>query len=241
MSSNPKPMEDAGRKLVDHIANSLPEDVRAGFYRAMMRCNDLPENDEMLCVLNATKTLTLLALQVPDRIVTEREKFEKLFVDVIESLTHVIRANKEYQMGLDEKIRDLPKTILNGLNPADFGIKINEHLKQQLTALELPQASRTLSTLASDVKRTTGEFKSAADGLKREYSGVTASAVEAIGQMKSAVSSAVEKVLANSTELAGTVETWRWATIGIIGGLTLLLGLFMGLLVGGTPRPHSGF
>ncbi len=177
----------------------------------------------------------------PDRIVTEREKFEKLFADAIESLTHTIRANKEYQTGLDERIRDLPKTILNGLNPADFGIKINEHLKQQLTALELPQASRALSTLASDVKRTTGDFKSAADGLKREYSVVTASAVEAIGQMKSAVSSAVEKVLANSTELAGTVETWRWATIAIIGGLMLLLGFFMGLLVGGTPRPHSGF
>ncbi|HEV8486218.1 MAG TPA: hypothetical protein VGV87_21930, partial [Blastocatellia bacterium] len=240
-SSNPKKMEATAQKLVDHIAKSLPEDVRAEFYRVMMRCNDLPENDEMLCILNVIKMLTLLIVQVPDRIVTEREKLEKLFADVIESLTHVIRSNKEYQTGLDERIRELPKTILNGLNPADFGIKINEHLKQQLTALELPQASRALSTLASDVKRTTGDFKSAADGLKREYSGATASAVEAIGQMKSAVSSAVEKVLANSTELAGTVETWRWGTTAIIAGLTLVLGLVLGLLFGGNGRPHSGF
>ena len=39
--------------LIDRIAESLPADVRADYYREMRHCRSLPENDEMLRILRA--------------------------------------------------------------------------------------------------------------------------------------------------------------------------------------------
>lgn len=233
MTTNPKPAETDAETMVDHIAKSLSDKDRVEYFRVIRHCRDLPENDEMLRILNILKILTQIMVQVPDRVVTERERLEELFTDVVRSLTHVVRSNKEYQTGLDERIRDLPGSILQGLNPADLASKINERLQQQLTTLELPKTSQALSTLASDVRKTTVDFKSAADALRREYSGATASAVESIAQMKSSITSAVEKVTASATELADAVERKYWGTTAIIAGLALLLGLALGLAAGG--------
>ena len=45
--------------LIDRIANALPEEVRADYYREMRHCRTLPENDEMLRILRAMQFLTL--------------------------------------------------------------------------------------------------------------------------------------------------------------------------------------
>ena len=37
--------------LIDRIANELPAEVRADYYREMMHCRSLPANDEMLRIL----------------------------------------------------------------------------------------------------------------------------------------------------------------------------------------------
>ena len=33
--------------LIDRIANALPEEIRAEYYRELRHCRSLPENDEM--------------------------------------------------------------------------------------------------------------------------------------------------------------------------------------------------
>ena len=39
--------------LIDRIANALPAEVRADYYRELRHCRSLPENDEMLLILRA--------------------------------------------------------------------------------------------------------------------------------------------------------------------------------------------
>ena len=51
--------------LTDRIADGLPADIRADFYREMRHCRSLPENDEMLRILRIMQFLTLLMEQVP--------------------------------------------------------------------------------------------------------------------------------------------------------------------------------
>ena len=60
--------------LIDRIANALPAEVRADYYRELRHCRSLPENDEMLLILRAMQYLTLLMVQVPGRVAVEREK-----------------------------------------------------------------------------------------------------------------------------------------------------------------------
>ncbi len=232
MNSNAKPSETAAGKLVDHIARSLPDEDRAEYFRVIRHCRDLPENDEMLRILNILRILTQIMVQVPDKVVTEREGFEQLFRNAVASLTEALRSSRDYQKELDAKISDLPKSILKGLNPSSFASKINECLQQQFTTLELPQTSRALSTTARDMKRTAAEFDTAADALLRGYRGATASTVGSIAEMKSEISSAAQKLTACAAELTRAVETKQWQTTGIIAVLTLLLGLVMGLYAG---------
>jgi len=51
--------------LIDRIAEKLPPDVRADYYRR--HCRSLPENDEMLRILRAMQFLVLLIEQAPEQ------------------------------------------------------------------------------------------------------------------------------------------------------------------------------
>jgi len=59
---------DPEADLVDRIAQDLPADVRAAYYRELNHCRSLPESDEMLRILRAMQFLTLLMRQVPDKV-----------------------------------------------------------------------------------------------------------------------------------------------------------------------------
>ena len=221
---------------IDLIAKGLPDDVRAEYFRVMVHCRQLPKNDELLLILNALKILTFLIDQVPAKLVAEREKLEKLFKDALGSLAEMLRSSRDYQEQLDAKLRELPKGILNGLNPAAFAAKINERLQEQFILLELPQTSRSLSTFAGDVKRTTSEFKAAADKLESAYRGATASAERSIREMKSSIGEAIDRVTSSTTKLAAAIETKHWRTVAVIALLTLVLGFALGIFIGSQMR-----
>ena len=53
--------------LVDRIAEALPMEVRADYYRELRHCRSLPENDEMLRILRIMQFLTLLIHTAPSR------------------------------------------------------------------------------------------------------------------------------------------------------------------------------
>jgi hypothetical protein len=52
---------------LDRIANALPPDVRADYYREMRHVRSLPENDEMLRILRAMQFLSALIFDTPLR------------------------------------------------------------------------------------------------------------------------------------------------------------------------------
>ena len=49
---------------LDRIANALPPEVRADYYREMRHLRSLPENDEMLRILRAMQFLGVLFLML---------------------------------------------------------------------------------------------------------------------------------------------------------------------------------
>ena len=77
---------DPEADLVDRIAQDLPADVRAAYYRELNHCRSLPESDEMLRILRAMQFLTLLMRQVPDEVTAERVRLEALFNQAVQEL-----------------------------------------------------------------------------------------------------------------------------------------------------------
>ena len=60
-----KPVEIREKDLIDRIAEALPAEVRADYYRELRHCRSLPENDEMLRILRAMQFLVLLIHEAP--------------------------------------------------------------------------------------------------------------------------------------------------------------------------------
>jgi hypothetical protein len=133
--------------IVDRIAKGLPENLRADFYREMRHCRELPQNDEMLRILRMMQFLTVLIEQVPERIVTERERIEAMIAEIA-----------AYHRALERRLTALPSAVAEGMSPDRVAASINESLRQQFERSTLPQTAGALSALAADIKRVTTEL-----------------------------------------------------------------------------------
>jgi hypothetical protein len=230
MNSKAKPGELPLGDQIDRIANHLPADLRADYYREMMYCRSLPENDEILRILRVMQYLTLLTVEVPHRVVTERERLEQLFKAVIDSLGKMVRSSEAYQKQLDSRISHLPEEILKYLNPAAIAARINQSLQQQFAASTLPQSAQALAVVARDMKATTVEFKETAVSLGDAYSGAVMDARRSIEEMQSAISKAANAARLAARELTVAFrQEYRWS-VYVLTCLALVVGLALGII-----------
>ena len=115
--------------LIDRIANALPEEIRAEYYRELRHCRSLPENDEMLRLLRAMQFLVLLIEQAPSRVAEERERLEKLLTTAVGNVSKMSAASETYHKALQRRLTDLPEDIAYGIRPEAVAAKINEDLQ----------------------------------------------------------------------------------------------------------------
>ncbi len=130
MSATVQVSDTAEPDLIDRIANDLPTEVRADYYREMRHCRTLPSNDEMLRILRAMQFLHILMVRVPGQITTEREKFQQLLTGALRTLHTTVESSVVYQGQLDQRIEQLPENIANGISPEVIAAAINESLRQ---------------------------------------------------------------------------------------------------------------
>jgi hypothetical protein len=96
--THPAKIQDlATRDLIERIGKELPADIRVEYYREMLYCRSLPEDDEMLRVL---QYLHLLMVRVPEGVITEREKLEQLFGEAKQALKDARESDEAYHRRL---------------------------------------------------------------------------------------------------------------------------------------------
>src|ERR1044071_7680555 len=100
--------------ILDRIAQDLPVEVRAAFYRELNYCRSLPENDELLRVLRAMQFLTLLMREVPARVAVEREKLNLLFNSAMTRVAELTEDSAAYQNMLEKRLAALPDQVAEG-------------------------------------------------------------------------------------------------------------------------------
>src|SRR6516165_272657 len=103
--------------LIDRIANALPAEVRAEYYRELRHCRSLPENDEMLRILRAMQFSVVLMVQAPERMAAERERLEQIFAGALSTLQQMRQSSEAHQAQLDQRLARLPEAIAEGINP----------------------------------------------------------------------------------------------------------------------------
>jgi hypothetical protein len=170
----------------ERIGESLPPHLRAAYYRELVHCRSLPENDEMLRIIRVLQILTFLIHQAPERIVTERERFERFLTPAVDALEKTGQSNREYQAQLDHRLAQLPQEIAELIQPKAIAAALNESLHQQFVQSTIPETARLLGIVAKENRRVSVEFANAASQLENAYNGSARNAERTIARIEQA-------------------------------------------------------
>ena len=202
------------KDLIDRVAEALPVEVRAEYYRELRHCRSLPENDEMLRILRAMQFLVLLIHEAPARLAAERSQLQ-------EDLTKCVAALDTIGRRLDA----LPTDVASGLSPEQVAARINESLRQQFMATTIPDTGRALQALAAQLKDSVAAFVVSAREIAAQHNSTAREARAAVNSIESAVHSATAAAREANNELARTLLHFNWATLGLGAAGVYLLGV----------------
>jgi hypothetical protein len=221
--------EPAEPDLIDRIANALPVEVRTEYYQELRHCRSLPSNDEMLRILRAMQFLTMLMVQVPERVATERERLEQLLADGMRILQTTLESSKAYQEQLDQRLERLPENIATRINPEAIAREINESLRQQFVRSTIPDTARALAVAAKQMQDVTAEFGRTATTLGNRYDGAAAQALRAIQDIQRISADAIATTRHGAQELLELFhQEYRWLVCAA-SSLGLLIGFGLGV------------
>ncbi len=216
--------------LVDRIAQDLPAEVRAAYYRELNHCRSLSENDEMLRILRAMQFLTLLMRQVPDQVVVERARLETLFGAAVQELRQFAERAGEYRSAIEERLAGLPAAVAEGLRPEVVSREINESLRQQFAASTIPQTAHAMTVAAADMKTAVANFTKTAAAIHDEHRSAAAQARDTIAHLESAVSRAANTAQHAARQLSeGFRRELRWSIYTLVS-LGAVLAFALGML-----------
>jgi len=167
MNGAPQPPDIPEPDLIDRIANALPAEFQADYYREMRHCRSLFENDEMLRILRAMQFSVVLMVQIPERMAAERQRLGQIIADFLTALREIRQSIASYQAQLDQRLVHLPAEIAEGINPQTVAALINESLRQQFVQSTIPATAEALAVAAAQMKRVTSEF--ARSALFKEF------------------------------------------------------------------------
>lgn len=223
-------LSDMDEDLVDRIANALPIEVRAAYYRELTHCRSLSESDELLRILRAMQFLTLLMHQVPERVLAEREQLEQVFKGALQKLERTVERNDTLHGRLEQQLAGLPEEIARGLNPPVIAREINESLRQQFAQSTIPDTASALAAVAAEMKKVTAEFARAARVISDSHQGAASEARRSIDALDSSVGRAAETARRAAAELSRVFQNeFRWSLYAL-SGLALTIGIVIGML-----------
>lgn len=218
--------------LIDRIANALPEETRADYYRELRHLRLLPETDEMLRLLRAMQFLALLIEQAPSRVADERARLDKLMSEAVGSMSRMNSATEAYHDALQRKLTSLPRDIANGISPEAVAGKINENLRQEFVRSTIPKTAEDLRAISERMKTVCLEFSATSDTLGNVYRGAAEDARKAIAAIKTEITGVTAIAERATQELNDKFSmAWRWS-ITVLTGATLLFGLAAGMMIG---------
>jgi hypothetical protein len=212
------------KDLIVRIANALPADIRSDFYREMMYCRSLPENDEMLRILRIMQFLTLLTVQVPERLIVERAKLKQWMDDTLLALEKTLRSGAAYQAQLDRHLAELPERIAKDISPEAIARTINESLRQQFLQSTIPEIAGALAVSADTMKNAEVRFASTAKTLGEAHKDAAEEVRQASADMMRTYSQAIAEVHQTAAHLSRKYRGQFYALLSIALVLAFLLG-----------------
>jgi len=236
VSALPQPLDSRGRferdpierDLIERIANALPEEIRADYYREMSHCRVLPESDEMLRILRAMQFLTVLIQQAPVQMAAERHKLAELLEKSFKTFKSTHDSMVGHQRDLEDRISELPDEISHGLAPGAIAERINNDIQKRFA--DLPDSVQSLASTSKALAQAVGEFNHSAALLTSSYRGVAEQARQAMDQMKTGIAQASTAAQGAAQHLTSAYSTARLWTASALCFAALITGFAVGMI-----------
>ena len=218
--TEPEPAGGPNSDLIDSIADALPADRRAGYYREMRHLRSLPENDEMLRILRIMQWHAAIAVEVPARMAAERAKLDDILRDSIE-------ASQQVSQRLDR----LSDELVGKVSAEAIANHLYESLRQQFVRSTIPQTGQALAVVAGQIQESVADLERTTPKIVIAHKRAASEALEAMRQMKSEISEATATARQAIADLSSTyLHEYRWA-LGVFLVLAALLGFWFGIFV----------
>jgi hypothetical protein len=215
-----QPAEVQEPDLTDRIANSLPVEIRADYYREMRHCRSLPENDEMLRILRAMQFLTLLIHEAPARMTAEREQIDRNLAGCLTALTKI-----------EERLGRLPEGLASSIGPEKVAARLNESLRQQFVQTTIPQSAEMLAAAATEIKQSVAQFAFAAREISGKHYTAATEATAAVYSIERVISSSAKAAREANADLSRVLMRINFRAMVIGGSGLYLFGLMTGYLL----------
>ena len=143
--------ESESKTLFDELAELVPAERQAEYYRVIAHTRTLSPNDEMLRLLEAMGILALLTRETPAEIAAERKSLQKILESSASQANVVEKRMAGYALQLETRLAQLPKELETGLDPPRIAKLLGESLRQCFQQSGLQDTARALDQSCSEM------------------------------------------------------------------------------------------
>ncbi len=222
---NPAATEPEGHTLFDDLAELVPAERQAEYYRVIAHTRTLSPNDEMLRVLEAMGILALLTQETPAAIAAERKSLQKILENALSKTDEVEKRMATYTSRIESRIAQLPKELETGLDPPRIAKLLGESLRQRFQQSGLPDAARALDQSCAEVNSVQKQLVNVLREVAHPDIGVIAKVRTANDSLLRSMTARAQQI----DDLLGRLEKQVWAIwLPVIASAALALGFALG-------------
>jgi len=155
-------------QVIDSLAEMVPEDRRAAYYRDMRHVHVLPKTDEMLHILKVIGWTTVIMVQVPLRIAAEIGKLDR-----------ILREHFELQQRISQRLDRVLDELIERVSSEAIVNQLYESLRQQFVKSAIPRMGKALVTVAQHIQQSVADLEQATPKIKE----VTTTARQAMADL----------------------------------------------------------
>jgi hypothetical protein len=178
MSTEPLLQDAAGESgectLFDRLAQLVPPERQAEYYRVLAHTKTLDPDDEMLRILEAMGVLALLTRETPSAIADERMQLKEVLEGSLEQTEAARERMLEYVRVLESRLADLPSELEAGLDPQRIAKSLGESLRQYFLKSGLPDTAQSLRVTATELTSAQKQFTEVCQHMTHPNMGIAA-------------------------------------------------------------------
>jgi hypothetical protein len=126
------PKKECGSTLLEQVAQWVPEEQKADYWRLIAHFKDLKKDDEILQIANAMGMLTILVRQVPAELASERVQFREECLKVTDELKLLLDSTTSKAVTVTQALQQITVTAQTTMKALEKATDAFKHVADRV-------------------------------------------------------------------------------------------------------------